>query len=336
MRKMLDEHKNDLRKQFGYNESFAETVAVSVESIIDYFGTEYEDIAWGAVKSCKIVFADSQKKDSKGKKTNIQESIYDVLKRENMCEKYNPIVNAETMKRDRGIYVSKPIVECTDSEYHIQGVERIIVLDKSFNEHNPSSLAVLTNQLMSLIKSYVNEYEIQNGTLIQRTGVQETIYALSNDNGLTNVKFRSSVGEGLEKGINLYDEFKVVRTNYDSNYEVFGSVYQRIIAGFIIDSLEMGEAIKVAELTKDDTALKQLFIEYGVNYEEFVEIIDILAQKDNERVLNSLDSDKLKQSNDELEKYFVTSVVPMVRTLNMSIKAKAGEDYVATEGKKLS
>jgi len=336
MKKMLDEHKNDLKYKFGYDEAFAETITVSVESIVDYFGPEYEDIAWNAVKSCKIVIANKEKKDSKGKKTTIFESVIDVLKRENMVNSYSTKVDFETLKRDKGVYISNPVIVNENNEFQIKGVERLIALDSSFSEQSPGSLAILTNQLMTLIKSYVNEYEIHGDVLVQKNGLASSHYKLSFFNDQINILPVQSLGEGLEKGVNSYDELKIVRINYDSNYEAFGFVYQRLIAGFMVDSLEMGNAVKTAELVKDDKALKQLFDESGLDYNEFLSRIDVLAQKDKERILYSFDSDKLKNSNAELEAYFVTSIVPMVRTLNASIKSKMGEDYVFSESKKLS
>lgn len=324
--KLLFDFKEEIKTKYNYDEELAQTIAMTAESLIDYFGNEYENIILEAIKSCKYIIAKPMRQDEH-KNWLPSETIYDVMKREGKLEYIeNATVTDGDFKRANGVYSSRAIVSEENGQFKLDRVDRIIVLPYYFNHENPSSLGTITHETMHLVKAYVNEYKIEGDMLIERGGLSKNTYKLSSKDGKVQKTFVSELGVGFEEGINSYDEQKVIRSSYDENFDVHGYAYQRIVGAFIADSVGLAPNIKNAQLSGDISEIKKIFDENMENgFEAFLMLMDENVKLEYRRFATIMDPDKNKEVLTQLQEQFEKKIVPQVRNFNHNLHPELHE-----------
>ncbi len=326
--KLLYDFKEEIKQKYSYDDDLAETIAMTAESLIDYFGVEYESLILEAISSCKYVIA-KKEKEIDGKLSPVFENVYDVLKRENMIlDIKGTTISDGDLKRASGVYTSVPKLSFTDGKYNIDKIDRIIVLGSHFNKDNPASLGLIAHETMHMIKSYINEFTIDGDKLVERRGLGKTEYKLTNSNDGINLSLEKETGVGIEEGLNSYDELKLVRTAYDSNYETYGYAYQRVVAGILIDNINLDEYIKKAQLTGNTEELKNIFDENILGgYDEFIRDLDSTVELEYKRFEYILDIEKSKEYLNELDKIFEERLVPKLQSIKKSLENSQEKNY---------
>lgn len=294
MKKMLIDYKDELIEKYGYSEDFAETLSIVTDSICDDTKDEYSDLIWNAVLSCK--YSVHQKPEKK---------ISDYSKRE-------------------GMFISTPTIESSDKGYVITSVNKEIILPSNFDTESISHIGILTNMTLSLVRSAQNEFNIQGNKLKQRQGVMQKEYDIVNEDGSITLTNPVTTGIGLEKGITSYTELSIMRNDFDSNYESSkGSDFERVVAGTLIDGFGLKDTLNKASISGDYSELEAVIRENtGKSLNEFLSVIDELDALEVQRANSTLDSDKLKQSIEKLNRYYENTVAPSIAPLSNAVEHK--------------
>ena len=159
---MLSTLEKSLEEKYGYSWEFSSEICTLIESIIEYYGNDYARIIIDAIKDCKVEILQKGKND------------------------------VSRIKYNDGMYISIPVID----HGVITEINKRIILPPSYNMYNQAYRGILLSQLLRLVRSSKNEFEITNGFLIQREGLATTKYKL-NDNSLEKI---SDIGIGYESG----------------------------------------------------------------------------------------------------------------------------------------
>ena len=207
----------------GSNEKLAYAVGSIYDSLICEYGEKYENIILSAILSAKYEIAKDHRVLANGKKSKLKEDVKAVLKRNNFSLDFVTKKDLE----NKFIYASYPIIENGE----IREIKRIIVMPEYFNDESPASIGMLVNSINTLVKSYVNEYKIENNTIIRRRGLATYSYDINSK------KLLDSKGFGLEEGLNSYDEMKIVRKYFDQDekYDLEKPNDNVLVAGMLMD-----------------------------------------------------------------------------------------------------
>ena len=282
---MLSTLEKSLEEKFGYSWDFSSEICTLIESIIEYYGSEYADIIIEAIKDCKVEILQTGK------------------------------IDVSRIKYNDGMYISIPIID----NGVITRVNRKIILPQSYNMDNQSYRGILISQLLRLIRSFKNEFDLTNGILIQREGITTTQYMLKDDNTLEKI---SSIGIGYEKGSLDNATLNIMRNHYANNFELQnGNDYERLFAGYIENSLELKDVFDAAALTKSFSELKSKIESADIRLDDFLTKIDKLDELESNRK-NSIDDVSQKQSIDRLESYYSHELTEIVSKIENSLKEK--------------
>lgn len=323
-RKLLADYKDELVQKFGYEESLAQDIALMAESIADYYGSEYEDTVLDAVASTKVVVVDTYK-------NGIRETVQDVLEREGMAEevKGDEKDSLVGVRGVDGVYRERPNISYNDGEYHVDSVDKIAVINSSYTPDSPYFLGKLAGELLKATKSQLCAYEIDGSTLIVRQGLSVRTEKLSHKGAEVSRKLVSEVGTGLEAGINNYDKLSLIRDSYYSDYDLDGHMSTTLVGGNVLDLLKLRDMVRVAQITKDTTSLKEVFDgNVPEGYDAFVSAVDDLYALEKKR-RDAVDPEELVEANDRLEKCFRDRIAPMMRSMreNMKLGVEQNVDY---------
>jgi len=280
----LAEFEKENRGIYDYSDDFSQTIAMVLESIISAYGEEYESIVFEAVKSCKYVVHDSP---------------------ERIISSY---------KNMNGEYSSNANIEKSEDGFSISSVERMITLPNTFNTESPAHIGMLVRETLRLVRSYLNEYTIDGNILKERRGLETREYKIF-QNG--NIREISRVGNGLEEGIIFYDELAIMWENYSDSYEpINGKDYQRIIAGLLEGNSELKSTMIRGALIGSTLELESSL---GVEYNEFISLIDGLDKLEEKRKEKITSTKGLNLATDKLAEYYEQQVVPIINSLNINL-----------------
>lgn len=295
---LLNDYKDELIKRFNYEEEFAQEIALMAESLADYFGEEFRSIIYDAIASCKFVKATLRKNSV------IHENVSDVMNRENIFVGEN----LNGLKTDRGFF-SRPILTFDNGHFKLSSVERIIVLPAHFNSASPESLGILARACIELVKSSYNTYTIRGNVLTTKSGFMIVKENLEYKDGSVVRTVASCIGKSLKRGMDSYDQLCVIRSMYDNLYDVHGEDYERLWAGFILETRGLKDELRLSEIVHDDSQLKDLFKQsMGVSFEKFLVMMDGLAIREEKRLDSLIDADSLITANADLDEYFGTII----------------------------
>lgn len=285
LKEMLSTLEKSLEEKYGYSWDFSSEICTIVESIIEHYGIEYARIVIDAIKECKIEIL--QKKEN----------------------------DVSTIKYNGGMYISLPVID----KGVISKVNKKIILPPNYNMESVSYRGVLLSQILKLIRSCENEFDIANGTLIQREGLAQTTYKLKDDNSLESV---SNVGVGYEKGSLDNATLNIMRNNFDENFELTsGNDYERLLTGYLEDSLGLKETFDKAGLTGDFGELKSVLENADMSLDEFLLKIDKLEELERKRK-KSTDDISQRQSIEGLEQYYSHELTEMISKIEQRLKEK--------------
>lgn len=289
MKKMLCDLKNELITKYKYSDDLAENIALIAESVIDDYGEYYENVILDAIMSCEFKIKEPNER------------------------------NIASFRNREGYYSSVPVLS-KDGDNIIVNAQKEIILPNTFNSDNPAYVGVLTSRILELVSSSLNEFSISGNELVQRQGLMTTTYSISDNLELTKTK---EIGRGLNEGINSYETLNLMRSEYDTSFEPMGSDYTRIIAGSLIDGVELKELLTDALMTKDTGELENIIVEHtGKSLNEFLSMIDGLTNL--EMKMSSTIGDR-KEVLDSIEQEY-NSIAPLISSLSAGLVLGSDEN----------
>lgn len=268
----LNDFKTESQQIYGYSDDLAEALSLVTESVVGYYGEEYEFDIKKAVLSCE----------------------YKTASIANDKLPYSTLIN--------GKFESTPDIDYSNGSYVISNIHKSITLPLKFNSNSNASIAQLLRLTLELVNSHLREYEINGSTLKQRQGLEQRTYSLSvNQSGEVLKEETMRTGYGLEEGLNIYSEMVIMREDYDDNYApIGGSDYQRIIAGCLCDLYKYKEVLLSSSITGNYEVLADRFESARLSLNDLLSSIDELAKIEETRK-NTTDSNEREALNGSLE-----------------------------------
>lgn len=272
-----------LKEKYKYSDKTIKALSKIIPSMIRYYGEDSEDIILNAIFDCEIIPCDSH------------QTISSVLKTKKLTKLIgtSPVSNID-VKRGESVYV--PSVKISYDEksnsYQIDKTDRVIVTSHTFNYDSLKGLEVLTYALCRLVKSYKNEFTIDENYIIIRSGISSEKRKIVYDNDEVVLDFVEDYAKGLEEGFNLYDTEEIVSSIYGNNYKCydFDSIYT--VALILKSKYDLKKEIDDYELTGSIDVFEK---KYG---KEVVDSLALICDKcvnlENEMYLSFTRDDKDK------------------------------------------
>ena len=296
-------------KKFNYDETLANFLRELYPEFIAYFGADKEPIIYEALYNTPILIGDN---------------VYQILKNNDMLDNDDGYaVSAADLKRSSGAYQSKAIIDYEDNEFKIKEVKRVVIVTKNYN--NGFSKSPLIHELGHLIKSYYNEYKIDNDLLIGRSGLIETKKRLIKDGEKIKEVLIEEKGVGLEEGLNSIMQEEITKKLVDPNFEISGYGVLCHLAKIIVGS-DLLSAFLEAEI-KDDkesliTKLDEEFIPSA--YKRIDKIFDKLYILTLKRFSEIFDKNKFKITTEEIEKLIKEDFNTLIKEINNARALRKG------------
>lgn len=200
-----------LREKYNYNEKTLKALDKIIPCIISYYGGEYEDIIFEAILNTEIINCSS--------KQTISKVLHE--RKLTKCTGESNLGNID-LKRAESVYA--PNIEIVYNEkintYEIAKCDRVIVTSHTFNYDSPKGLEVLTHALCHLVKSYNEEFTINENMITIRNGLSYETMKIKYGNEIT-LEVIESFGKGLEEGFNIFDTEIIVSKVLGDNYKCY-------------------------------------------------------------------------------------------------------------------
>ena len=272
-----------ISSKYNYDYRTINALKKIIPALIEYYGANYEELIINAINDCEIIHCDSYN------------TISSVVYENNLLEDYMNF--NDEIKRDDGIYISKPIIKYNEmlNKFEISDVIRKIIVSHTFNFDSPKGLEVLTFQLCSLVKSYFKEYKIDENILYRRGGLSLSKSVISKNKKISLLD-KNDYGYSLEEGMNIFDTEKIVSLILKDNYKCYHYDSVSTIAMILKDKFGLKEVINKAEIVNDFSFLKRLANED--DYSLLVSLADKCLKIEEEMLIYSMTRDK----KDELSK----------------------------------
>lgn len=288
--------------KFGYSEEFSKVLKQIYDQLIVIF--KNEQLVYEALLNTKIV--------------NVN-NVYNYLRDNELLESDETLVTESDLKRSSGVYHSVPEITFSDGKYEIKSVKRVVAV-VNLDLSNTSSKATLAHELSHLIKSYYNEYTIENNILTANSGFITSTYELSHDGEKVTKKLLKEAGVGLEEGLTSVQEELITRNAFDIGYKSSGYGAVNGIAGNFLELTDMYDVIINAEIYHDKSELfKRIKLE---EYTVLEEVADRIYKLGLEMFASAMDYDKMLEIAEEMKKIIREEYAPlrnsMANNLNRS------------------
>ena len=230
---------NKINKIYNYDQKIINALSKILPNLIKYYGLQYENIIYEALENCEIILCNSY------------ETIVSVVKKNTLSvEVLNDILRENENKYGTGLYFSSPLVIYDEfsNKFKISKINRKIIISHTYNLDSPKGIEILTYSLCSLIKSYNNEYEIHDNYIYKRTGFFKEKRQIIYKNNICILRYISSFGLGLEKGLNIFDTDRIVSMVLNDDYKCYeyNSLFK--IVYVLKDKLKLKEKLENSEI----------------------------------------------------------------------------------------
>ncbi len=302
---MLDLFIETLQNKFNYDEKTTRAIKKIFPSIIKYYGKEYEDIIKNSLKETRIISCNSHET------INI---LVNKLTKININNEKSLI--KENLNSTSGIYLSIPIIkyDMLLKTYVIEKTDRYIILSHTYNLDSARGLAALTHNICHLIKSYKNEYSLNNNILTKKIGISRETYIIETREEQIYMELLKDENVGLEEGFTSLDEEEILKLILNDNYETFDYDNTKKIAICLKQKLSLKKSIEEAEINSNiDTFINTYSIEL---FRELSYLADSSASLEDKKNNYNITKEDQIDINKEL-KYIIDKL-----TLNMTTYLK--------------
>ena len=304
----------DIINKYSYNEEIANYLRIAYPYFIEEF--KDETIVYEALMNTPICLT--------------SDNIYNYLVEHGFINgEDNEMVSYNDLKGSMGVYFSDPIIEYNNdlNEYAIKGVNRIVVVS-CYNLLADYTKSTLTHEICHAIKSYNNEFTIENDNLIEKSGLVNKKYELSNSDKV-NKTWNRETGVGLEEGLNALAEesimSKITQKNYETKgYQASKELIKTVLNKYGIPDIE--NIFKEAELYHDNTRIDEIL---GQTYYDLSDFADKLY-KLNVAMINMANTDEKRKeaankANELIENEYAQIDINLKAIGQRSIKIRKGK-----------
>lgn len=238
-----------LRDKFNYDDKTMKALYMIVPALIEYYGKDYEEIILSSIYDCEII------------PCNSHDTISKVLNK----HKLTPLVGGTMvsdvdLKRSESVYCPnvKVSYDKDSNKYNIDKTDRVIITSHTYNYDSLKGIEILTHALCHLVKSYNNEFEIEENVLNIRNGIgYEKRKIIYGDD--ISLELMEEYGKGFEEGLTLYDTEKIVSLICKDNYIIydFNSIYT--VAYILKDRFKLKDEINEYELAGDSSSFRNKY-----------------------------------------------------------------------------
>ena len=278
----IDKFVDDISIKYNYDDRTIKALKKIIPAMINYYGSEYENIIINAIGDTEIIHCNSY------------QTVLMVL------EKYNMLNNMDNgiaeLKNADGVYASLPNVYYDDAlnSFKIKNIKRKIVISHTFNFDSPKGLEVLTLQLCKLIKSYVLEYEIIDNNIIRKNGIynSKSKIILGNKGNISFLPI-DKTNEALEMGMNINDTENIVSLILKDNYKCYSYDSISTIAMILKKKFKYLQELNKAEILKKYDCITEKFLNLSL-------LVDECYRLEEEMIVYSLTRDKKDELKEKL------------------------------------
>ena len=272
---------NIIRDKYHYEESLGDFLEQVYEAFLLEFGEDYRDIIYNAflntpVSSCS--------------------NIYQGLKNRNMLSDNFGLVKEADLRRASGVYQSYPNIEYNNGKYFLKSVDRVVLI-QDLDLSKEQSKSTLIHELGHLIKSYQNEFKIDDDVLTTRSGLMETKEKLSYQDNKVTREMILERGVGLEEGLNSVLEEKICKKLIHPDYEVKGYGIINVLADNTLNMLDCKNEVYQEQMLKNND-LNTTF--KGV-YADFLKVMDKMYYLTLKLFGNAFNSEEMHKTSDEMK-----------------------------------
>lgn len=162
------------------------------------------------------------------------------------------------------------------SDVNLDGTySKTITIRNDFNGDNINHLADLTE---SAIASMCDHWSKEDNTIINNRGLATTTYDTSSGEMVKT----SSLGTGLQEGLESYLEFKTIRDNYSDSYQTTNCIYQETVARWLMEN-GFKDDMLLGAFTGNTTNLKSSLTSAEIDYDVLLEAVDKLKEAEQAR-----------------------------------------------------
>ena len=223
--------------------------------------------------------------------------------------------NKDSLSVIGGLYFSYPIIDYDENNnYIIKDIKRNILI-RNLDLNNKTSVAALVHELGHLVKSYNNEFVIKGDMLINQSGLITKYLRLRNV-FFSTLEHMECVG--FEEGLNTYLEENIMQRLGYNNYISLNYLGSNNIARDLINTLDIYEDIKYAQITHNKDYLRYLL---GYNFDTLSKLIDEVNMLDSKMLINESEEDKNKKI-DELLTFIDNNYYPIKNDIIKQLKKK--------------
>ncbi len=241
---------NNLRAKYNYDDKTMRALGKIIPCLIDYYGDSYEEHILSAIFDARIISCNSYQTISKFRSENKLTKIVGQSE-----------IGSIDIKSNEGVYLSDVKISYNEftNSYNIDEISRLIVTAHSFNYDSPKGLEVLVYLLVKLIKSYENEYTIDENVITKRSGISSETRNIMNDKNEIYLDFDSDKFKGLQEGFNIYDTGEIVSLILSDKYQCYDYDSILTVASIIKNKFGLGEQVNRFEITGDIDGLYKIY-----------------------------------------------------------------------------
>lgn len=235
---------NTLKMKYNYSDKLMTALDKIIPKLIAFYGDEYEELIKKAISSTIII------------ECNSYQPLSVVIDGLNIVkENKEKSLIKENLKLAGGIYLADPVIVYDEllKNYIIKDVKRYIILSHFYNLDSPRGIATLTHELSKLIRSFHNEFRIDDDILTTRSGFKiEKKQIRKTDEGLE-LYLLSEENTGLELGVNSYEEECITSSVINDKYSSFDYNLPKKTAFILYERLGLKNEILLTSILGSDT-----------------------------------------------------------------------------------
>ncbi len=299
-----------LKNKYNYNDKTISALAKILPSLINYYGEEYEHLVLTALLNTEIISCSSKQTISK------------VIKERTLTNFTGSPLEEIDLNRQESVYFPniKIIYDDETNSYKIDKIDRVIVTSHTFNYDSPKGLEVLTHALCHLVKSFKDEFIIEENTITIRSGISYEKRKIMYGEEIT-LDLIENFGKSLEEGFNILDTEFIVSMVLHDNYKCYDydSIY--MIAYILKKKYELLDEINSYEICGDINNFKKIYNKTAI--EKLSSICDECVSIENNMHLSYTREEKDVVANilkEKLEKEAFTELISIYKSSKSIIK----------------
>lgn len=235
----MDEYVSGLKSKFGYSDELTNFLNQLIPNLIKYYGEEYKDVILSALSNCEIHFQ-SKEEDPK----TFLNSYFDVNKEWEMPDLGGAFYHNEIKVKDNQV-VAKPIVY----------LKRVYFgMYKPFDFNDDKHVNILIHEICHMIKGY-GKIKIENGKIIDSTGLMRDTYSYSQKNGVVEEK---NDRVGIEEALNDVETAQILEMMTGRKQEVAGYKAAGYSATQLLQHSDLARVMRISQFCGDNSWIQYL------------------------------------------------------------------------------